>query len=201
MGFTDYALDRFVAQQLSTFEWAPRSVGSEFSTRTTWLDEFVLRRLFQAHVPDERAALAFIMVRRALAAIEEWEAMCVSASGSIRKPSVYFSALRHCEACIAASWQGLEFGRKALGQKLFDRGDGTVYERLNSVYNAGRHFDPAALPAGALHGVWLADQSVRTHQHEVTLDELREVVRVLGRIANKTVTGPGQCRLTTILFT
>jgi hypothetical protein len=192
MGITDYALNTFVAQQMSSFVWTPRSVGSEFPNRATWLDEFVRRRIFHAHVPDDRAALAFIMVRRALAAIEEWESMCVGASGSMRRPSVYFSALRHCEGCLAATWQALEFGRKALGEKLFEKGDGTVYERLNAVYNVGRHFNPEALPGGALHAVWLAGECVRTQEHELHLDELREVVCMLGRIASKIVIGPGQ---------
>lgn len=190
MGITDYALDTFVAQQMSTFAWAPESIDSEFRSRATWLDEFVLRRIYQRHVPDDRAALAFIMVRRALAAIDEWESMCVAASGPRRKPSVYFSVLRHCEACLAATWQSLEFGRKGLGQKLFDKGDGSAYERLNAVYNTGRHFDPEALPSGALHAIWLADEHVRTHEHTLHLDELRDLVRMLGRIASQTVTGP-----------
>lgn len=191
MGITDYALDTFVAQQMSSFAWTPRSVDSEFPNRVAWLDEFVLRRIFHTHVPDNRAALAFIMLRRAMAAIEEWEAMCVEASGSMKKPSVYFSALRHCENCLAATWQALEFGRKALGQKLFENGDSSVYARLNSVYNAGRHFNPDTLPGGVLHAVWLASSCVRTQEHYLNLDELRELVCMLGRIASGIVTGPG----------
>jgi hypothetical protein len=132
MGITDYALDKFVGQQISSFAWTPQSVNSEFPNRGAWLDEFVLHRIFHTHVPDDRAALAFIMLRRALAAIEEWEAMCVEASGSMRRPSVYFSALQHCENCLAATWQALEFGRRVLGQKLFENGDSAVYERLNA---------------------------------------------------------------------
>ena len=191
MGITDYAFDTFVAQQMSSFVWTPRSVDSEFPNRASWLDEFVLRRIFHAHVPDNRAAFAFIMLRRALAAIEEWEAMCSEVSGLMRKPSVYFSALRHCESCLAATWQALDFGRKALGQKLFEKGDSSVYERLNAVYTVGRHFNPDSLPGGALHAVWLAGECVRTHEQELNLDELREVVCMLGRIASDIVTGPG----------
>lgn len=192
MGFSDCALDAFVAQQMSTFIWVPRSVGSEFPNRATWLDEFVLRRILHAHVPDDRVALALITLRRVLAAIEEWESMCVAASGATRRPSVYFSALRHCEGCVAAAWQALEFGRKALDQRLFDKGDGTVYERLNAVHNVGRHFDPEALPRRALHAVWLAGECVRTHEHELHLEELREVVCMLGRIGSELVAGPTQ---------
>jgi hypothetical protein len=47
--------------------------------------------------------------------------------------------LRHLESCIASLWQGLEFSRRALDTKLFEKGDGSVYERLNWLYNVGRH--------------------------------------------------------------
>jgi hypothetical protein len=127
-----------------------------------------------------------------MVAIEEWEAMCIEVSSSMRKPSVYFSALQHCENCLAATWQALEFGRKALGQKLFEKGDSSVYDRLNSVYNVGRHFNPDTLPVGMLHAVWLSGSCIRTHEHELNLDELSEVVCMLGRIANDIVTGPKQ---------
>lgn len=190
MGFSDYALDTFMAQEASSFSWKPESIHSVFRNRDTWLDEFVLRRIFHGHVPDDRVALAFITVRRAVVAIDEWEAMCSAASGSLRKPSTYFSALRHCESCLAATWQGLEFGRKALGQNLFVQGDGSIYERLNAIYNTGRHFDPSTLPHGSLHAVWLAEQHVRTQKHSLKLAELSEVVCMLGRIASQIVLGP-----------
>ena len=90
-----------------------------------WLDEFVRRRIFQNHVREDRAALAFALVRRAVAAIAEWEATCQAATQDLPRPSVYFDVLRHCENCIAALWQGLELGRKALGVELFAKGDGS----------------------------------------------------------------------------
>ena len=103
---------------------------------------------------------------------------------------MYFATLQHCEACIAASWQALEFGRKALGVKLFAPSDGSVYERMNEIYNTGRHFEPGALPAGDLHAVWFADSCVRTAKSSLQLSELRAEVAMLGRIAQRTVTGP-----------
>lgn len=190
MGFSDYALDTFMAQEASSFSWKPESIHSAFLKRDTWLDEFVLRRIFHGHVPDDRVALAFIMVRRAVVAVDEWEAMCSAAIVSLRKPSTYFSTLQHCESCLAATWQGLAFGRNALGRDLFAKGDGSIYERLNVIYNTGRHFDPSALPHGALHAVWLAEEHVRTHTHSLKLVELREVVCTLGRIASEIVSGP-----------
>ncbi|MFN7917662.1 MAG: hypothetical protein U0Q55_20110 [Vicinamibacterales bacterium] len=75
MPFTNYALDTFVAQQARAVVWSPQPLGVEFPTRAMRLEEFVLRRFFQAHVADQMVPLAFIMVRRTLAAVEEWDLM------------------------------------------------------------------------------------------------------------------------------
>ena len=164
MGFTDYALDKFVAQEISTAAIHVDSLAGELSGYEGWLNQFVMRRIFHAHVSDDRAALAFIMVRKAVAALAEWESMRATAALGVRRPSVYFETLRHCENCIAACSQGVEFGRRALGIELFSKGDGSEFQRLNAIYNRGRHFHPVELPPGDLHAVWVpdaADEAVR----------------------------------------
>ena len=135
-------------------------------------------------------ALAFIMVRKAVAALAEWESMRATMALGVRRPSVYFETLRHCENCIAACSQGVEFGRRALGIELFSKGDGSEFQRLNAIYNRGRHFHPGELPPGDLHAVWFSGDSVRTHEHALKLGQLRELVGMLGRIAKSTVEGP-----------
>ena len=120
MPLSHYALDTFVSQDMSKLTaCAPRSLATEFPERNHWLSQFVLRRIFHNHVSEERAALAFILVRRAEAALDEWELAC-EAAHDVRKPSGYFKMLRHLENCVTALWQGLEFGRRALETKLFD---------------------------------------------------------------------------------
>ncbi len=190
MVFTDYALDKFVAREISTAAIYVDSLAGELSGYEGWLNQFVMRRIFHAHVSDDRAALAFIMVRKAVAALAEWELMCAAAALGVRRPSVYFEALRHCENCIAACVQGVEFGRRALGIELFSKGDGSEFQRLNAIYNRGRHFHPGELPSGDLYAVWFSGDSVRTHEYVLKLGELRKIVEMLGRIAKSTVEGP-----------
>jgi hypothetical protein len=108
----------------------------------------------------------------------------------MRSPSVYFKALRHFESCVAAIWQGLDFGRRALAVPVFQQGDGSAIERLNFPYNRSRHFDPQALPAGDLHAVWLTNDGIQTREHTITFEEMREILATLVRIANGIVTGP-----------
>lgn len=190
MPLTNYALDTFVSQQLSQLtSCRPRSVAADFPKCATWLDQFILRRMFQAHIGEDRAALAFALVRRAESAIDEWELACKEVSGDVRRPSNYFRALRHFENCLAAVWQGLDFGRRSLDLDLFDEDEPNAFERLNSLYNKARHFEPQKLPAGALHPLWLTNDALRSHEHTVTFDELRDAISLLGRIAQELAEG------------
>jgi len=160
-------------------------LAEEFPNADNWFAQFVLRRIFHAHVPDEKAALAFAIVRRTHAALQEWELAGAAAQGDLRSVGTYFDALRHLESCISSVWQGLEFARKSLGQDLFKKGDGSAYERLNWVYNVSRHFDPQALSQGDLHRVWLSDTAIHTREQTVSFDELRESIRILARVSEK----------------
>lgn len=176
---TDYALDAFVSQEMSKLTaCAPESLASEYPEHIHWLNQFVLRRIFHNHVSEEFAALAFILVRRTEAALDEWELACAAAH-DVRKPSGYFKMLRHLENCISALWQGLEFSRRALNKKLFEKGDGSVYERLNWVYNVARHFDPQELPSGDLHRLWMSNNGLHSREHSVTFSEVRDAIKFL----------------------
>jgi hypothetical protein len=190
MSLTLSGLDTFVSQGLSALTaYSARSLDEDFPQRSEWISEFVMRRIFHNHISDERAALAFVLLRRAEAAIDEWRLACSTAQGQLRSASVYFKTLRHFEACIANLWQGLDFGRRALDKKIFEPGDGIAYERLNEVYNTSRHFKPLELPSGNLHAVWLTNSGLRTETHEVSFEEIREALAPLGRVAVKIVKG------------
>ena len=186
MGISNYALDTFVAQDMSKLtRLSIEPLAQEFPNADKWFAQFVLGRIFQAHVPDEKAALALAILRRTHVALQEWELASTAAQGDLRSLGTYFNVLRHLESCISAVWQGLEFARKALDQELFQKGDGSVYQRINWVYNVSRHFDPEALPSGDLHRVWLSDEVIHTREHAVTFDEIREAIKMLSRVSEK----------------
>lgn len=186
MGISNYTLDTFVAQDMSKLtQLSIKSLAEEFPNADKWFAQFVLRRIFQVHVPDEKAALAFAIIRRAHAALQEWELASAAAQGDLRSVGTYFRVLRHLESCISCVWQGLEFARKSLDQDLFKKGDGSVYERLNWVYNVSRHFSPDALPQGDLHRNWLSDEAIHTREQTVSFDELREAIRMLARVSEQ----------------
>jgi hypothetical protein len=102
---SNFGLDTFVAQKLSALT-APTatSVAEEFSGLDTWLPTFVLKTIFHLHLPQDRAALAFTVLRRTQAAIEDYDDACAALRlvvGRQRTVSQYFRALRKFEGAVA----------------------------------------------------------------------------------------------------
>ena len=92
MAITSFGLDEFVSQELSKLTaCAPQSLAEAFPYREDWLTHFVLRRMFQNHVPSDKAGAAFVLVRRTYAALDEWELACTTATSNVHKPAVYFT--------------------------------------------------------------------------------------------------------------
>lgn len=182
MSLTHYSLDTFVAQEMSKLtDCAPESLVAEFPSHIHWLNQFILRRIFHDHVREEYSALALFLIRRTEAALEEWELACAAAQDA-KVPYGYFKTLRHLESCIANLWQGLALSHRSINFKLFEKGDGSVYERLNWLYNVGRHFDPQDLQSGDLHRLWISNDGLNTREHVVTFVELRDEIKALAEI-------------------
>ena len=196
MPLSMYALDAFVAQDLSQLtECRPAPVAPEFPDYSSWLSSFVLNWIFRIPMSKGKAALVFALIRRAEAAIRDYEEARTHLASLVaggRNISLYFRCLRSFESTVAMLYQSLDFVRRAFGIKLFDPGDGSPYERLNLIYNKSRHSDPETLPTGQLHAVWIKNDGLFADGANLTFDELRDLVRDIGHIADKLAKGEGE---------
>jgi hypothetical protein len=193
MPLSNYALDTFVSNNLSKLTEANAvPIGLDFPGHARWIATFVLNRIFQARVSEDRAALAFAMLRRAEAAVEDYDAGCAALSdfvGGEKSISTYFRCLRRFEGAVGATYQGFDFARHALATNLFEKGDGSPLQRLNEIYNVGRHQEPLSLPGGALHAVRISNEGVHALSTSVAFKELRDLVGQLARIADSIARG------------
>jgi len=193
MPLSMYALDNFVSQDLSQLtECRADEIVKEFPDCSSWLTSFVLNWIFRIPLPKDKAALAFALIRRAEGAIEDYEEARRHLSSLVaggRSVSLYFRCLRKFESTVALLYQSLDFMRRALGISLFSPGDGSPYERLNLIYNKARHSDPQTLPAGQLHAVWIKNDGLYAEGANLTFGELHELLRDVGRIADKLAKG------------
>ena len=188
MPLSSYALDNFVSQELSQLtECRVTGVTGEFPDYQSWLSTFVLNWMLRFSLPRKKAALAFAVVRRSEEAITDYEearellAKLVSSRKSV---SLYFRCLGRFEPTVAMACQALTFAMKALGMKVYEKGDGSLYERLFMIYNKSRHSDPEMLPGGQLHAVWIKNEGLFVDGAYLTFAELGELVHEVGRIAD-----------------
>jgi tetratricopeptide (TPR) repeat protein len=185
---SNYTLDTFVGHKVSELTTpTATSVALEFPNHSTWLESFVLRVVLQNLQTNMR--VAFIMMRRAQAAIEDYDDACSALRllTERQKPvAQYFRALRKFEAAVAMSWQAFDVSRKALGDAkyFFDGEDGSPYQRLNSIYNKSRHTNLRDLPAGHFHTVWLQNDGIYTAKAALKFGEFEDQLRELGHIAD-----------------
>lgn len=194
MPLSMYALDNFVAQDLSQLtECRPAPIAPEFPDYSSWLSLFALNWIFTIPLPKEKAALAFALIRRAEGAIVDYEEArthLTNLVGGDPSISLYFRCLKSFESTVAMVEQSFAFTRRALGRiKMFTSGDGSPYDRLNRIYNKSRHSDPETLTPGQLHAVWIKNDGLYADGANLTFDELCDLIRDVGRIADNLAKG------------
>jgi hypothetical protein len=193
MGLSNYAFDTFVSQGLSEItQLNAQKVGPDFPEQESWIVTFVLNRIFVNSIPEDRAALAFALLRQAEAAVDDYDLGCAELSALVegkKNISRYFRCVRRFENAIGATYRAFDFGRRALGKDLFAKSDATPLQRLNELYNIGRHYDPLKLPAGQLHAVWLSNEGIHCSGARLTFAELRDLVAKVARIADRVSKG------------
>lgn len=93
----------------------------------------------------------------------------------------YFQALTFFESCVSYSWQVADLARKSGKHNVFEKGDGSAWERLYSLYTHGtKHssewYDAITRPEIPTT-MWLTNQGVACISGvEVTYLELSEII-------------------------
>src|SRR5687768_8647814 len=183
MGITRHGVAAFISPKIPDItKCVCVDVAQEFPDRKSWLSTFFLKVAFQNHAAPDKRALCVQLLRRAESALAEYSAACGEfgqvASGGGTNWSAYYKALYRFEATVTQTYQFVDYGRKALGAKLFEKGDGSSAEHLNIVYNTSKH----AL-AEMDQPVWLTDDGIGCDDATLTFAELESTLRHVGRIA------------------
>lgn len=145
-----------------------------------------------------RWQLLFNFVRRVEGAIDQFETgrhSLLSVPGQRELATYrYLLAVMHFESCVSQTYQALmlfaEFGKTG---KLFERGDGTTFQRLNLLYNRSKHVEKAIaagqLPEDMSLPVTVTADALVSSDARVDFSELAETLRVLGKGAGDVVGG------------
>lgn len=191
--FSTAILDGHIAPGVSTFTEAEiPDMSAVFKESNFWVGNLFLNSVFTGHFRPPMSAYAYNYVRRAQRAFKEHQlardatlAFLASAGKSVTK---YTEALFHWECFLGQCWHAYKLLVTAWDGKVFEQGEGSVEERLNSLYNQMKHvescIDNNQMPDGATVPVWLENAGLRSINASLAFMETAEVLKDLGKYAD-----------------
>lgn len=201
MGLSNYALDKFVAPHLSELtECEVPDMSDHDGQCDQWVLNFVLNSMLRVEISQPTRPFCFTFLRRAEAAFYEYDnarkSLLGYLSGERHAVSRYLRAVLHFESFLSQAYQAcLILGRIIGKKKLFDKDDGSVTQRLNTVYNKSKHADSAIangdVPGDTTMQVWLRNTGIECADAALTYKEMVEILADLaswaGRLSNPAV--------------
>jgi hypothetical protein len=215
----DDAKDKVIAPKISGLR-APAAPDIS-AERKPLLNAFILNFKLSLTLSNKNRQFTFNVIRKAQDAFEEYCRAVDSlkeyvAAGGLTLPP-YFSAVRHFEHCVAHLYQAVRclnaLSRTWSGEKQFDRGDGSVLERVHIIHTEIKHMDErfeggnlrdensfvlfatksdgtkavADDDAAGITNVpmWLTDDGLECAKGTITYGELAQEIRELCREAEK----------------
>lgn len=195
MPFTNYALDTYIAQDLSRLtECNAPGLSKEFNQAEYWVNNFILNSIFHIQVNPESKPFIFSILRRVQMVFAEYangqEALFDYLAGSKKRVSVYFRALYHFEIAVSLLYQSYEMVIKITGQRLYEKNDGSPIERLNRIYNVSKHIESSTIPKGHIQAVWISNAGLVVSTAELSWYELAELIKEAGSKVNSLFNPP-----------
>lgn len=189
MPLTNYALDNFVAKDISKFtEHTLKSIAPDFDQNSHWLNNCLLNSILVSPIPDEVKPGTFSIVRKGEHCLREYELGLEYLEKFLnegRKTSDYFRALSHMEVCLSSAYHVLEYIKRITEEPFFKKGDGSLAEKLNRIYNISKHLQKHSFIPQQLHLFWFSNSGLFSAELGLKYDEVKEIVRDICEITEK----------------
>lgn len=192
---SDSLLDTLVGPGASKFTAAeiPDCSGPEISKESShWVANFFLNCLVGPKFLPPMDAYAYNFLRRAQFAFAEHalarESTMRYLQSGRRSVKPYVASLHHWEAFLGQAWHAYGILIKAWNGTAFTRGDGSVEERLNALYNQMKHVESrihcGQMPEGGNVPVWLENAGLRSTDTHLSFAETEQILRDIGKYAD-----------------
>ena len=189
---TNDFMDRFVAPGYCSFNAATIPDMSAVSREQGhWLTNYILNGsgLRGVSLDDGTRRTLFNFLRRTEAAFREYEAARELTLAHLAKPRYkeYVKAIDRWEQFLSQAdraWFVLVRGEKI----LFVKDDGSIFQRLNLLYNRTKHLETAInseqLPPDGTIPVWLTNDGLQAVGGKLTFAEIAEILVDLAKWAD-----------------
>jgi hypothetical protein len=190
--FSDAILDRHIAPGVSTFTKADIPDMSSWSKESShWIANFFLNSLTASFAPPMNA-YAYNFLRRAQYAFSEYhlarESTLAFVANGGQSPTRYADALFHWECFLGQSWHAFNLLVTAWNGKAFKKNDGSIEQRLNTLYNQMKHIESrienGQMIPGATVPVWLENEGLHSVDTSLTYAESAEILKELAKYAD-----------------
>jgi hypothetical protein len=194
--FSNYALDYYVAPEISAFDQADiPDLRERYDQHSYWLSNHFLNSLLRGAFATPFRQYAINAVYRVQTTFGEYHEargltytyleLCTPGRPAIR---AYFVALSRWESCFL-NWQILvDIFRTMTNAKVFEPGDGSPDQRAYDIGNKIKHGAQAAIQAeyGAAITVpmWLSNTGFSTHKWSLSYTELGTLMAQAADLAN-----------------
>lgn len=198
--FASDVLERFIAPGVADFTMADIPDMSAYDPQSPyWVDNYFLNSVLRAAYELPVGAHVQHYLRRAVAAFAEHararEATLGFLDADDESPTLYSQALLHWEYFLGQSWHAylllLQVVRLLSDDQelnIYERGDGSVEQRLNLLYNAMKHtesrIETGQLPENATSPVWLSNRGLECTDGYLTFNESADVLRFVAKWAD-----------------
>jgi hypothetical protein len=191
--FSAYVLNHNIAPGVSDFKSADIPDAAQFSKESThWVGNFFLNCTFRGAFQPPMHAYAYNYLRRTQQAFAEHqiarERTMAFLQASRHSPTLYVDALYHWECFLGQAWHAFAMLVKAWDGKAFEKGDGSVEQRLNALYNQMKHVESrienGQIPPESPVPVWLENEGIRSIDTHLSFKETADVLRELAKYAD-----------------
>lgn len=197
MPLTNYALDNFIAPNLSELD---RNNIPDLSEHvSSWLTSFLLNSMFRFQIDDPHRQYIINFLRRVDGVFYEYQNGSKALNKYLENPnksvSRYYRAVSHFEQVVAQTYQAFMLGRRLIEQeKIFKKGEGSSLERLNELYNITKHFDDrikkGQIEEGIILPVWITNTGLESQNKKVSFEELAAMLKELSSVAESLSSPP-----------
>jgi len=201
--WSDFALDKFVAPELSKFTAASIPDVSQYKEgREWWVRNFFLSSMLRGTPDPPYRQYMLNFLRRAELSFQQYEfarerTLKYLESPRNRGTGNYMAAIGHWEVFLSQAWHAyllLSYMAGLNGQGIFKPGDNSEAERLNFLYNRSKHAEKsingAFYPEDSTLCLWLCNNGLKvTSDHQtdghLTFLEMFGVLEDLGKWADR----------------
>lgn len=197
--WSDYALDKFVAPEMSKFTAASIPDVSKYQdNREFWVRHFFLSTVTRATPSDPIRQYMANFLRRTEMAFQEYELARGRTVQYLETPrgrgvSHYMAAIGHWEVFLGQAWHATLLLTYMAGldasKDIYKQEDGSIEQRMNFLYNRSKHAEKSInndfYPKDGTLCLWLCNDGLKVVGSHLTFNEMAEVLGDLAMWADR----------------